>query len=77
MKASFGGGPRQENFRTTFTPARNYAFSRVQLKYLHTRVAKILVSIFQKFVPVQVNPIHFHGPEDNHWTTQYSSNLFW
>ncbi|CAB3999355.1 Hypothetical predicted protein [Paramuricea clavata] len=48
MKAIFGCGLRQENFRSTFTPARNYVFSRVQLKYLHTRVAKILVSIFSK-----------------------------
>ena len=48
MKAIFGCGPRQGNFRTTFTPAHNYVFSRVQLKYLHTRVAKILVSIFSK-----------------------------
>ena len=44
MKAIFGCGPRQENSRSTFTPARNYVFSRVQLRYLHTRVAKILVS---------------------------------
>lgn len=48
MKAIFGCGPRQENFRSTFTPAHNYVFSRIQLRYLHTRVAKLLVSIFSK-----------------------------
>ncbi len=48
MKDIFGCGPCQENFRSTFTPEHNYVFSRVQLKYLHTRVAKVLVSIFSK-----------------------------
>ena len=48
MKAIFGCGLHQENFCSTFTPERNYVFSRVQLKYLHTRVAKILVSFFSK-----------------------------
>ena len=32
----------------TLLPERNNVFSHVQLKYLHTRVAKILVSIFSK-----------------------------
>ena len=40
MKAIFGCGPR--------FPERNNVFSHVQLKYLHARVAKILVSIFSK-----------------------------
>ena len=46
MKSIFGSGARQANFRSTFTPTRNYVFSPIQLNYLHTRVAKLLVSIF-------------------------------
>ena len=46
MKSILGCGARQANFRSTFTPTRNYVFSRIQLKYLHTNVAKLLVSIF-------------------------------
>ena len=48
MQAIFGCGARQGNFRSVFTPGKNYVFSRVQLKYLHTRVAKILLTFFTK-----------------------------
>ena len=58
LKAIFGCGARQENFHSTFTPTRNYVFSRVQLKYLHTRVAKLLVSIFSK---ISLNPGEAHS----------------
>ena len=46
IKAVFGTSSRQHNFREVFTPPKNYVFSRVQLKYLHTEVARVLVNIF-------------------------------
>ena len=50
MQAIFGCGARQGNFRSVFTPGKNDVFSRVQLKYLHTRVAKILLTFLLKFL---------------------------
>lgn len=48
IKAVFGSSSRQSNFRQIFTPPKNYVFSRVQLKYLHSRVASVLVTIFTR-----------------------------
>ena len=48
IKAVFGTSSRQSNFRQIFTPPKNYVFSRVQLKYLHSRVAHVLVTIFTR-----------------------------
>ena len=58
LKAIFGCGSTQENFCSTFIPTRNYVFSRVQLKYLHRRVAKLLLSIFSK---ISLNPGEAHS----------------
>ena len=48
IKAVFGTSQRQSNFKSIFTPPKNYVFSRIQLKYLHSRVANVLVSIFTR-----------------------------
>ena len=48
IKAVFGTSMRQRNFREVFTPPKNYVFSRVQLKYLHSQVAHVLVDIFTR-----------------------------
>ena len=48
IKAVFGTSMRQNNFREVFTPPKNYVFSRVQLKYLHSQVAHVLVDIFTR-----------------------------
>ena len=42
----FGTSSRQSSFRQTFTPLKNFVFSRVELKYLHSKVAHALVRIF-------------------------------
>ena len=47
-KSIFGSQARQCNFRSVFTTPKNYVFSRVQLKYLHIRVANVLVNLFIK-----------------------------
>ena len=36
MQAMFACGARQGNLLSVFSPAKHYAFSRGQLKYLHT-----------------------------------------
>lgn len=48
IKAVFGTSARQSNFRQMFAPPKNYVFSRVQLKYLHSQVAHVLVDIFTR-----------------------------
>ena len=48
IKAVFGTSTQQRNFREVFTPPKNYVFSRVQLKYLHSQVAHVLVDIFTR-----------------------------
>ena len=45
MFSLFVSGERQANFRATFTPSKNYVFSRRQLTSLYSRVASIIVSI--------------------------------
>ena len=44
IEAVFGTSMRQ--LREVFTPPKNYVFSRIQLKFLHSQVARVLVDKF-------------------------------
>jgi hypothetical protein len=58
IKAVFGTSMRQHNFREVFTPPKNYVFSRVKLKYLHSQVAHVLVDIFASIANNPDETIH-------------------
>ena len=45
MLSLFAAGERQGNFRASFTPSKNYAFSRRSLNTLFSRVASIIANI--------------------------------
>ena len=46
-KTIFTSRETQHNFRSTFTPPKNYTFSRSQLKYLNLQSSKLLFDVFQ------------------------------
>ena len=59
IKAVFGTSQRQSNFKSIFTPPKNYVVSRIQLKYLQSRVANVLVSIFTRIADSPEESQHF------------------
>ena len=59
IKAVFGTSQRQNNFKSIFIPTKNYVFSRIQLKYLHSRAANVLVSIFTRIAASPEESQHF------------------
>ena len=46
-KTIFTSRETQHNFRSIFTPPKNYTFSRSQLKYLNLQSSKLLFDVFQ------------------------------
>ena len=46
-KTIFTSRETQHNLRSTFTPPKNYTFSRSQLKYLNHQSSKLLFDVFQ------------------------------